>query len=353
MSIARPTAAGYDQAVGLGRSDRAAMVALGLLVLVAPSAARGDEVPYLRLAYDVGDVSSCPDERYLRDALTSRMGYDPVRADGKGSVEVHVAAASGRGLTATVTFQAEASANPTRRELAAKDGRCVDLVQAVAVTLAVLIDPFGEHRERGARAAAERSAAPPPPSAPEPAPATPVTSRPAAPDVPPAREPVRLEAWGVGLASLGLVPELGVGGAVGATARRGGFAFGASARAETTPSEVALGRGRVDASLLGGGLEACFAFAYARACATGAMGSYAGRDETVTSPVTRRALYAQVGLRAAVRVPIVSRLGLLVFAEGAVPVTRPELVVDGEVVHRTSPITGTLGLGPSFEVPGW
>ena len=137
--------AGYDHAVARRGSVPAAGVALGLGLAARP--VRAEDVPYVRLVYEVAPQASCPDERYLRDALTSRMGYDPVRGEGKGSVEVRVASGGAGALAATVTFQADPSTKPTRRELAAKDGRCVDLVQAVAVTLAILVDPLGEQRQ--------------------------------------------------------------------------------------------------------------------------------------------------------------------------------------------------------------
>ena len=343
--------------VGVRHTVSAALSAVGLCLVVA--AARADDVPYVQLAYEVAPEVRCPDERYLRDALTSRMGYDPVRPEGQGRVEVRVVAAGAGSLSAVVTFQPEPTAKTTRRALAANDGRCVDLVQAVAVTLAILVDPFGEHRERGARAAeADRASRAIEPKTSAPAQTAEAPERVQSSEVrdaasPPPRTPVHLEAWGAGVASLGRVPELGLGGAVGAFVRRGAVAAGLYGLGETTPAAVELGRGRVSASLLGGGLEACFAGELARVCAIGALGSYAGRDDTVASPVTRRALYAEAGVRAALRVRLASRLGLVAFVEGAVPLVRPELVVDGEVVHRASVVTGTLGIGPSIEVPGW
>lgn len=333
---------------------------MGLAVATAGGrSARANEPAYVRLDYATLGDTTCPGERYFRDLLTSRMGYEPFRPEARSHVDIRIepSKTNKMALTGRITMRAGGEGRESHRELVGQVGRCVELAQAVAVTLAVMLDPFGEH------AARNPNAQPPAESGPiEPAPVAATAQDTSGQESPAPREPnaetspkttresAHLEVTVAGLGSLGLLPGLGIGGLAGAAVRLGALSLGAGARWETTPGEVDIERNRVNASLIAGSGEGCFSRSILRGCVVIDLGSYAGREETVAAPTTRRTFFADAGVRAALRIPLASRTALLVFVEGRIPLTPPELVVDGRRIFEPSPITGSIGAGPSFDV---
>ncbi len=103
----------------------------------------------------------CPDEISLRAGVISRLGYDPFVTTSATSVAVVVdkSAAGYRG-TSTVRTATQPSAVRTIPQVA----RCEDLVAALSVSLALVIDPVAANRTAAADAAPAApvgSAAPP------------------------------------------------------------------------------------------------------------------------------------------------------------------------------------------------
>ncbi len=125
---------------------------LGLIVLASGSPARADDLVRVKLAYSATDPT-CPDPRGFRDLVTSRMGYDPFKDDASGVVTVTIEPAKTKGtLVGSVAMK-------TRRELLGREGECPELAQALAVALAIVLDPFGE---QAAKAKAAPLPEPPP-----------------------------------------------------------------------------------------------------------------------------------------------------------------------------------------------
>src|SRR4051794_31671548 len=96
--------------------------------------------------------ANCPDEAALRQLVAARLGVDPFLPEAPSIVSVKVL--SGALLQAEVALESPNA--PTRRKtLTGKD--CTELMQSVAVTVALVVDPVLK------RAEPEPEPAPPPP----------------------------------------------------------------------------------------------------------------------------------------------------------------------------------------------
>lgn len=344
------------------RASSGFTISAALAVVLGSSPSLADEPPYVELAYEATGDRTCPSERYFRDLLTSRMGYEPFRPRSQSRVEVRLepSKASKNALGASVVLRDRGDAREARRELVGQEGHCLELAQAVAVALAIMLDPFGEQAAKHVKTTEEPRPTPPTPPTPDVSPAETGAGSPPlvggekldrvgdGPKEHPG--PAHFEATLAGLGSLGLLPGPGVGGAASLAVRLGSLSLGAGARFETTPGAVAIDRDRVQASFFGGVAEGCLSRSILRGCLLVDLGSYSGREETVSTPRRRSALFADVGLRAAGRIPLGTRVALIVFVDARASLTPHELVVDGRTIFRPSAVTGAIGAGPSFDV---
>lgn len=317
-------------------------VATVLLLLAAsvfgPVAfAQSHEHARVVLAYRAEDPS-CPSRDAFVDAVASRLGYDPFVTDAQQSVRVEVIKRNG--YTGTLTMGGA-------RTLRSRS--CAELVDSLAVAVALGVDPDSAFRAPGAGSAPSASPSAPvapssPPSAPPPPPPPPLPPPPAEP-AKSESHPLRLSLGPMG--TLGDTPAATMGVAVvGELTLRRHLGVEAELHA-TLPSAVRIGsggRGEASVALFGTTVGLCALLAPASFCATATGGAAAvGVDEVdVARPTT--ALHTALGLRASLRLHASKRFFLRAQLDGQAPLTRLDLRIDGVSLWTTFPITARAGL---------
>lgn len=331
------------------------------LVALSERSARADLEARAVLSYTVDPPleSTCPSQRELEAAVAARLGYAPFTSDASERVTVNVTRAQGArgpGAGRAIVGRLDVSGpHAGRREIASRDGDCREVVDALAVAIAIGIDP--ESLTRPAKVPAPQPASPPPAPEPAPAPSPPpkVAPPPAPPEaviVPaPAKPPAviadRLQ-WRLGgrfFVPLGELPA-----ATGAVAALFGLRYGAfSADLEpfitlSSARDLATG-GRVRASLVGASLYPCGHLGVLYGCLGLGVGSLRAESEGVPDPRKDSGLHVTASLRVGVSVPVGGPLALEAFGDAVVPLLQSALLVRRQEQFVVPEIAGRLGAG--------
>lgn len=319
------------------------------LSLVVPLVAAAEDKPRYRLAFTRDPAAaSCPDAAGLRAAVAAKLGYDPFTDDATRTLAVSFGK-SGPELRAQIELRDEGGAVTGARKLKSTATTCGPLAEDVAQAIAIVVDPLylNPPPPPSASASASASTSAAPTAAP-----TATVDVPEPPEPPVPTEPTRVFVTGASFVTAGSSPA-GLGG---------GFALGLGVRPTKRWSvglegrydlEGALGSrfgGEVRGHLLVGNLVPCLHEGPFLACAVGQLGAFLGASAGIDDPQRMSTLYLAAGVRLGVEVPLVGsalalRLGLDVLAS----LTHTRLVLHGEEVWVSSPVTGTLGGG----LVGW
>jgi hypothetical protein len=316
----------------------AAALALAGIALASREA---QAAPSARLVYlRDAEASSCPDESAVRAAVAARLGYDPFMAFAPSTMfaEIRREGADYKGFVKLVDPN-----NVVRgaRELVHTGEPCSELVDAMALSMSIAIDPLSL---AGPRPKSDEPPIEPPAEepTPEPKPAPPPPSPARAPQdrvgLVEAREPspaVHL-ALGLGPAlSLGTAPAPAVGARVGAFVSRGSVGLFVEAHGDLEASR-AIARGRVSTRLVEGQLGVCYQYRAFFGCGTASFGALSASAEGITAPRTDVGAHASLGARAGLEVELSPPLYLRVQLDGAAVLTPHTLTVDGEEVSSLS-----------------
>jgi hypothetical protein len=203
-------------------------------------------------------------------------------------------------------------------------------------------------------------ATPPPGDAPPP-PATPIdVALPPNADVPSATtasEPVETRARPRPVAGLdalfstGSAPSVATGLAAWGRLESGHWSAGVEARADLPSSGASPIAGTVSTWLLAGGLAPCFHLGPAFGCAVGELGWLHGDGSDVRYPSSGSGLFAAVGPRIGVEVPLSAWLSLRLRADLLASLSRSIVMLDGGTAWHEPQATGTLGAGFAVRFP--
>lgn len=167
---------------------------------LAARTAGADPVGRVRLAWVRGEgADRCPDAPSLAREVTRRLGRDPFADDAVASIEAEVARVETRWVARLHHRSDDPSAGTDTRALVSEAADCAPIAEAVALAIAIAIDPDAALRP-----------APPPPAAPPPAAPPPL-------DRPPLPLPRRTRGGSVTLrvvGALGLLPGVAAGASV-------------------------------------------------------------------------------------------------------------------------------------------
>jgi hypothetical protein len=267
------------------------------------------------VSYTLGPgTASCLDEEGFRDTVAAKLdGSDIFTPD--GAMRVAVTLTRGRGgFKGEVTIHDGEGRSHGREQPEART--CGELVNDIAITLAMALSPFREERAPAPAPAAEPAQAPlePPPTPPTPqrasaAPprAAPRAARRASAPVAPSTPPRLVLGAGLGMAE-GFTPDFSVGfsGLVGV--RWPATFLLVEARDDLPGSSVVRDGATFESSWFGGSVAVCHHQALFFGCGLVTAGSGRTLGLSDRLPRTRTYSYAGVGLRAGVEVPLSSRL---------------------------------------------
>ena len=314
--------------IPIARRQRHIRPACGVLFLVVAFTRAARAGQDARLDYDRNaGAEACPDESALRRSVAARLGYDPFSPRSKRAVVVRLRH-EGAGHRGTVAVEEEGAPARAERSLYAA-GDCAELVEALALTISVAIDPLAAMR-------------------PElPSVATDLTAPPASVTVAPAGSamPVVLSVGAGPTFGYGIAPAPVFGALVYFALRRGGLEGILEGNA-TLEGSAASARGRVSSWSAGGLAGACAYVSVVFGCAVASLGVLSA-DAAVAFPRRDTALNVMAGPRVGVALTLGKPwLELRLHVEGLLALTRHRLAIGAQDVYEFGP--GKLGLGAAL-----
>jgi hypothetical protein len=288
----------------------------------------------------VSEGGGCVDRDAITEQATEILGQ-PLGAVTGVDFEVALTRAAGGGWKLRLdTVDQGASDRRRSRELVASS--CAELADAAAVAIAMTV-----------RSRAELAPPPVPPPAPPASPAplpTPVVTRAPAAPAPPLAFAAGLAVVGDG----GALPNPGLGVELGASLRLRRLRLRVAGTVLASQVTHATGNAGGEFRLIFGSAEGCLAQPVGRTtllgCAGFEVGRLSGEGVGVFQPrlgdARWQAALAELGLS----IPVAARVAVVVRAGGAVPLSRPQFVVDGAIpVHRPASLTARVALGAELE----
>ena len=323
-------------------------------MLAAKSAVAGP--PAARLVYSrAADAESCPDEEALRRAVAARVGYDAFFPWAKRTVVASVDRREGA-FVASVDLVDERGIRHGGHELRA-EGSCGDLLDAVALAVAIAIDPQLLLAQQAAPSPPAATAAPTPPAPALPAP-TPLGPPPAtlAPPAPapapspapapaqPAPSPVTLEGSLGPTAALGFAPGVSMGGTVGVEARWSRFSLGLEGFTAARSSKPVTADSSVTAWPLVGALVPCVHVGPAFACALAESGALFASGEQVPGARSSSGTWVAFGARVGGELRLQETLSLRLRVDGLLDATQPSFWVGNTREWPAPLLAGSVGI---------
>ena len=318
-----------------------------MVTVASSTAARAAAEPSFALVYQAPDGAGCPTEDAVRASVAGELGYDPWDpVDDGASPRIRVAIRAVRGgVRGRVEMRETDGRTLGARELEAAS--CAELAGALALAIAVAIDPLHAAPPAPPPATPPRPATAPPPPAPPPL----ALSRPAAP---PSKRPrlvdeLRLRvAFGVqGTVDAAPGPTFGFMGRVGFVLRR--WSLAVELRGDL-PGSADVDGGRVSASTMAAFLVPCVAHRVVAFCVLGGAGA---QDVAGSGYLLSRESwvpYAAFGARLEFELAVSRSMAVLLHVDVLAPVTRAELYVGTERpqrVYRSAPVSSSFGLALS------
>jgi hypothetical protein len=315
----------------LARTRFAAGSGAAVALLLCTASARA--APSARLVYvREPEAATCPDEQAVRAAVAARLGYDPFLPYARATMVAEVKK-RGRDYTVAVKLIDENSIVRGGRELVHVGEPCSELVDLMALSMSIAIDPLSMSGPRipEPATAVERDAEERTAQAPEPERAAPPAPPPEEPDAPTRAAVPTATHLDLGLGpaiSLGTAPAPAVGARLGTYLSVGRFGVFLEAQGDL-PASGALGRGRVRTSIVQGTLGACYGVPWLFGCALGSFGALSASSEGILAPKSDTAAHATLGLRVGTELPLTPAFALRAQLDGLGVLTPHRFALNG------------------------
>jgi hypothetical protein len=299
---------------------------------VAAEPPRVVELQYVRDA----NAASCADEDELESKASMRLGYVPFRDQAPLVVTVHLSK-SASGFRAVLASEDTLTHTRGERVLTSAASDCGELVESIALTMSVLVDPLT--LTRTPRVATPAPAASSPPVVLPAASAGPIAvAEPKKPLL------ITLEAGLGALASVGAGPSPSVRVEPSLALRVSAVSIGIEGRVDSPSGSASIDGRSVRSNLLLGSLVPCLRGRLLFGCALVSVGALDGTGEGVTLSSPRTTFYAAGGARAGAEWTPTQTLALGAYLELLATFTRTDLRLNGQVIWTTPPLSGVLGL---------
>jgi hypothetical protein len=342
------------RSIGIAVRFRAALLAMTLVLGASGVAAAS---PSARLIYlrNPG-AESCPDETAIRSAVAARLGYDPFFPSAPATMFAEISREKNV-FRARIKLVDDQNTVRGMRELAHEGSKCEDIVDTMALSMSIAIDPESLMRKQKAKAEPEpppapKEAPPPraeePPKPPPPAPAPAIEPMTAEAPLVRAREPNHLDIGVAGGGWIGTAPDAVpsvrpfVRGSIDQISLAlEGRIDGSS---QQTVSQVAI-----TTSLRGGALAGCLhsttRAVRPKVCAVAFVGAYSAEARGIAVPRNDAELHASIGPRGGAELAITSWLLGFVDLEGQLAPMTHRVQVDFDTVYETPAISANLSAG--------
>jgi len=320
-------------------------------------------VPSARLVYvRSAGAESCPDEASVRAAVAARLGYDPFFPFAQATMIADISREQSR-YVARIKLVGPDNAVRGTRELVHDGPSCSDIIDTMALTMSIAIDPDSLARGEPAAASADPSAVKDAPAAPpEPTPPPPVAE--AVPGVGATVAPERdrrpsdgtpRTAWRLDVGAgpslfFGAAPATNVAGHLFARARIGSvFSLALEGRYDL-PASRSLAAATVETSLVFGALVPCAHYGVFAGCAVAAAGSLSASSRGVSVPRDDSTLHGAVGPRAALEVQVGPRVAIRANLDALFTLSQPTLELNGKEVYTLPRFSAGAGLGVVMQI---
>jgi len=360
--------------------------------------------PSGRLVYDAGPSSAvCPDEAGMRAAVRTRLGEDPFTDSSTATRTFALSIeAQGERLVGSVELKNEDGTSAGRRTVNGKAGACDELVEALALSVSLAINPDLVVESSGSAT----PGLPPPPPAPPADPAEPagpaVVAEPAPKSVAPANPVTNTatqtvpQVWAVPATTdrgvedgeerrvrlgvmtgafahgaLGTGPGAAAGGSVmvrvrtsshpsddgrihlrGSVGRRlhVDYSVGLEGRFDGLAQDRLPSGGTVNSNLVAAVITPCAHLGAGFGCPALMAGKINAHSEDVASKAADSGVYVAAGGRVGTEVPLTEHLKIELRLDVLAPLVPVSIVFDGATVW-TSGVSGTLGTGLVGQIP--
>jgi hypothetical protein len=316
------------------RSGPAGLALAALLLAVPAGRAEAASVTVL-------DGEGCVERDAIIEQATEILGQ-PLGAVTGVDFEVALTRVPGRGWKLRLdTVDQGADDRRRSRELTASS--CTELADAAAVAIAMTV----RSRAESARSTVPPNPSPPASTAPVP---TPVVARSRA-------NPPSPLSFAVGLAvvgDVGALPDPGVGVELGASLRHPRARLRVAGTILASQVTHTTGNAGGEFRLIFGSVAGCLTEPLGRTallgCAGFELGRLSGEGVGVFQPRLGDARWQAAVAELGLSIPVAARVAVLVRAGAALPLSRPQFVVDGETpVHRPASLVARVALGAELE----
>jgi len=327
-------------------------VTLATLALagVAHAAPRSTRLVYVRAA----NAEQCADEQGVRSAVAVRLGYDPFVAYSETTLVVEVRGVTG-GFEADIHVVQGDGVEAGKRRIASAGVDCQKIVDALALSLSIIVDPVGALRAPIARPAAE------PPPTPTPIPTEPSTPTPVPTPIPapapsstpaPPPSPTRFVPSFVlsPFASVGEAPSPTAGLLVSGRVRVRWFSLGLDVRADLPASHSVTRATSVQSDSVTGWIVPCAHGSGFEGCAMLGAGPLFASSNASTAGSSTTVIWS-VGARVGWTLDLGTHLFARAFVDVIVTPVDPVYSVTGATSYSYPPIGGDLGAGLGVRFP--
>lgn len=327
-------------------------LALGSTPAVARAAPRSTHLVYVRAA----SADQCADERGVRAAVARRLGYDPFVTYAQITIVVEVRAAAAPGYEADIHVVEGDGVEAGTRKLTSAGPGCQEIVDALALSLSIIVDPVGALRAPSPPPTAAQElpapALPPPPSVESPS--SPSVEPPSTPSPAPAAQPAltgRSVAVGLSLfASVAEAPAVS-GGLLGfARVRTGAWSLGLEVRADLPASHTVNAAESVESHTVTGWLVPCGHVWRFEGCALVGAGAIFATG-SVATPGSDAGFTWGFGGRVGAAFPLGERLFIHSFVDVVVTPDEAHYLLAGSSIYHLEPVGGDLGVGVGVLIP--
>jgi hypothetical protein len=284
-------------------------------------------------------AEECPGEQAVRAAVSARLGYDPFFAWAHDALFVDVTRTAGAFHVELKLVDAD-NLQRGARSLTVKGTDCAAVIDAMALTISLTIDP--DSLTRGPQPPPPEDKPPEPPPPPSPPPPEPPAPTPPPPPPPPAAPPVRAHLGaGVGL-SVGAAPGVAAEGTLLAGVRWQAWSLDVEGRVDLPATGQESGVS-VQSWIGAGSLVPCLHLGAVYGCGVASVGQLTAKSVGgATNPQTNGALWAAAGPRLGVELEVSPSVALRGWAEVLVSLTRNTLNLEAEPtpVYRYPPASG-------------
>jgi hypothetical protein len=300
----------------------------------------------------------------MRDAVATRLGYDPFRPIASTTLTAEIRREKGifRGRVRLVD---EAGVERGARDLESRADDCRDLTTAMALSMSIAIDPLSVTRPDRPVGSVGSVSAPPSADAPPPlddapradpvaAPAAspPVAATPSAADRPspsPAArgegdDPPRFVLGAGAHVAFGIAPAAAIGFRISTELATRRYAVALEGRFDLPASSDTAEGGRIRTSLAGGAIVPCVRIPLVWACGVVLVARVAAEAVEVTTPRSDGFLFLGAGARLVGSLPLPQDFSLRIGGDVLAHPVPFELTVNGRSVHRSSAVSALAGV---------